>query len=60
MSAYFQHYQKTFFRERLRQDIIHTGMVVRHYLIWFRVARHGNNGCHMVELTDKVRRRHAV
>ena len=60
IGAYFEHFQKTLFRERLRQDVIHTGVIVRHYLVRSRVARHGNDGRHVVKLTDKVRRRHAV
>ena len=60
MSAYFEHSQKTLFRERLGQYVIHTRVIVRHYLVRFGIARHGNNRRHMIELTDKVCRRHAI
>jgi hypothetical protein len=60
MSAYFEHFQKTFFRERLGQYVIHTRVIIRHNLVRFGITRHGNDGRHVVELSDKACRRHAV
>ena len=60
MGTYLEHSQKTVFRERLGQYVIHTGVIIRHYLIRLGIACHGNNRRHMIELSDNVRRRHAV